>query len=58
MGGSSVQFWIPTPHGGGSAVQFWTPTPAAWAGGGPGGGGGQSKIFLHFEGIFEFPILF
>ena len=33
-----------------------SPTPAAWEGGPVGGGG--LKRFLHFGGIFEFPISF
>ena len=51
-------------HGGG--LQFSSrhkpPRHGQWGPGGVGGwggrGGGQSKMFLHFWGIFEFPISF
>ena len=43
---------------GGVCISVLDTNPRSVGRGGGGPGGGQSKIFLHFAGIFEFPISF
>ena len=45
MGGSSVQFWIPTPHGGGVCSSVLDTNPRGVGGGGVQEGGGGSRKF-------------
>ena len=48
--------WKGTSHGGDRSSVLDTDPRGVGGGVREGGGGWRSKILLHFEGIFEFPI--